>query len=116
METILRSEARKIIDSGVPFSLSFVKADRRRGLAGEYVAVTHYQKVNRDTPVEAMPHRPELKPLLPSQKAVKVELIKDPNHQVHKTFNIFNPANPKKNPIKVHYRLMHIINEKLIVQ
>jgi hypothetical protein len=106
MDTILRSEAKKIIDSGVPFSLSFIKADRRRGLAGEYAEVKHWQKVTAAAEAEAIPNQPELKP----------ELVKNPNHWANKTFNIYDPADPKQHPVKVHYRLMHVFNEKLIVQ
>jgi hypothetical protein len=106
MDTILRSEAKKLIDSGVPFNLSFIKADRRRGLAGEYMEVTHWQKVKADTEPDVIPGQPELKP----------EIVKDPNHRANKTFNIFDPADPKQHPVKVHYRLMHVFNEKLIVQ
>lgn len=106
METILRSEAKKIIDSGMRFSLAFVKADRRRGEAGEYVQVNNWQKVQQDPAPEAIPGQP----------ALKKELARDPSHQVHKTFNIFNPADRRQHPVKVHYRLMHIFNDKIIVQ
>jgi len=106
METILRSEAKREIDTGKPFNLAFVTADRRRGTGGEYIEVKNWQKVKEDPAPEALPGKPALKP----------ELTKKPDHWIHKTFNIFNPANPKQHPIKVHYRLMDVFNGKRIIQ
>jgi len=106
-QTILRSEAKKIIESGVLFDLAFVAADRRRGTGGEYIDVKNWQKMMSAPAEENQPGKPE---------SQKLQALKDPNHWLHKTFNIHNPTNRSVHPIKVHYRLMHRINGKTIIQ
>jgi hypothetical protein len=49
VETILRSEAMREIDSGVSFDLVFITADRRRGTGGELIEVKDWQKNERSS-------------------------------------------------------------------
>lgn len=104
MESIFRSQAIAVINTGQPFNLDFVTADRRRGTGGEYISVKGWMKVKGDLPEEARPghfkkvHSPKT----------------DRNNHINKTFLIFNPANRGVHPITVHYRLMQLINGKHI--
>jgi hypothetical protein len=107
METILRSVAWKIIDSGELFDIGFVTADRRRGTGGDYKELKGYRKVMKEQVSEHLPgkvHTP------------KRDLRKDPQHSVHKTFNICNPNNPNIHMHKVHYRLFDRFNGKTVLQ
>jgi hypothetical protein len=106
-ETILRSEAWKLIDSGQPFNLGFVTADRRRGTGGEYKEVTGYRKVQKDP-------LPEVKSGKPFRIADKLKT--NPNHGVHKTTNIYDPRDPRKHITKIHYRLFDRFNGKTVLQ
>lgn len=106
-ETILRSDAMKIIDSGQLINIAFVTADRRRGTGGKYIELKQWAKVKETPNTDAHP----------GQLATpRRDLIKDPNHGLHKTFNICNPQNPAVHIHKVHYRLIHMLNGKRVVQ
>jgi hypothetical protein len=104
--TILRSDAWKLIDSGESFAIGFVMANRRTGVAGGYIEVADWKKLQAPI-MDAKPgdiRRP------------RRELKRDPNHQKHKTFLIHNPRNPSQHPIKVHYRLFDRFNGKTVIQ
>lgn len=106
-ETILRSEAFKIIDRGELVNIDFVTADRRRGTGGKYISVKQWCKVQQQTPDQnALPkdiHTP------------KKDLVKDPGHRLNKTFNICNPRFPSLHIHKVHYRLFVRLNGKTVL-
>jgi hypothetical protein len=106
-ETILRSEAWKLIDSGQPFNLGFVTADRRRGTGGEYKEVKGYRKVQNNPSVETRAGKPH---------RLSSQLKRNPNHGIHKTINICDPRDPKKHITKVHYRLFDLFNGKTVLQ
>ncbi len=97
-----------IVDSGQLINISFVTADRRRGTGGKLIEVKQWAKVKEQTPDQnAHPgqmHTP------------KRDLARDPNHGLHKTFNISNPQNHSIHIHKVHYRLMVTLNGKTIIQ
>lgn len=103
-EFIPRSEAWKIIQTGQPFNLDLVTADRRRGTGGEYIELRGWKRLQQETAEEARPG--------------KYQKVYDPKknlrHREHKTFIAFNPANAAAHPITVHFRLMQFINDKRI--
>lgn len=101
METIFRSQVMDIINSGKPFDLEIVTADRRRGTGGEYITLRKHCKLQEQK--------------LPGQQAsAAYTSARDRNNHLHKTFIVYNPANPAAHPITVHWRLMQVINGKLI--
>lgn len=107
-ETILRSKAMQIIDSGELFDIGFVTADRRRGTGGEYIQLKQWCKVKQDTPnQEVLPQ--DIRP-------PKKDLARDPNHRANKTFNIWNPRHSSAHIHKVHYRLFDRFNGKRVLQ
>jgi hypothetical protein len=106
MELIQRYEVMKAIDSGEPFDLTFITADRRRGTGGKPKEVKGWAKLSA-----ADEER------LPGQyRASKAVLLRDPGHFQHRTINIYNPNNPAEHPQKVHWRLMVFFNGKRIIQ
>ncbi len=109
-EVILRSNAWKLIDSGEPFDLGFVTADRRRGTGGEYKEVKGYRKVQKQANTTTLPGTAS------KQIRTAEKLKSDPNHGLHKTINIFDPRNPKNHIVKVHYRLFDRFNGKTVLQ
>jgi hypothetical protein len=106
-ETVLRAQAMRTIDTGISFSIGFVMADRRRGTGGEYKELKNWRKFVGE-PVDAG------KPGSPRKKSEL--LIKDPNHNVNKTFNIYNPHDKSQHPITVHYRLFDRFNGKTVIK
>lgn len=102
---ILRSKALAAIDSGEPFTMEFVTADRKRGTGGQLIEVKGWQKIIGEAADEIRPggHRKKGDPL------------RNPNHRQHKTINIHNPANPRMHPISVHIRLMQVFNGQRIL-
>lgn len=48
METILRSEALRLIETGEPQSFVFVAADRRRGTGGRLIQVENWVMTGAD--------------------------------------------------------------------
>lgn len=105
-DVVLRSEVMRVIDEGDPFTLLFVTADRKRGTGGDLIEVRDWQKISKDTVVEALPGR--------QRKTVRA-MIKDPNHWENKTINIHNPNNRALHPTKVHYRLIQFFNGKRVL-
>lgn len=106
-QTILRHEVLKAMDTGKPFDLVFITADRRRGTGGKVKSVKGWAKIVGDAPVTE--RRPgEFKHIQ--------ALTKNPRHSKHKTINIFNPGNDRDHAISVHWRLMVFFNGKRILQ
>lgn len=105
-EFVLRSEAMRIIRAGQPFNMEFVEADRRRGTGGELVSVLKWMIVHKGMSDS------EVSEAVLSRKTVR---RKDPAHWMHKTFNIFNPADRKQHAVKVHYRLILSLNGKKVI-
>jgi hypothetical protein len=103
----MRSEAMRTIRSGVPFTLEFVTANRRTGKGGKLIKVKDWVKVSGEPAIEKQPGK--------TATVKESANHKDPNHHIHKTFNIYNPANPKLPPMKVHYRLMLTFDNKKII-
>lgn len=105
-QTITRYEALKLIETGEPFDLVFITADRRRGTGGQIKRVKGWLKVMRNSD-DAPSGVGNLSKAMQSR---------DPRHFEHRTFNIFNPSNPADHAHKVHWRLMAFFNGKRIVQ
>lgn len=105
-QTILRSEVLKLADTGEPFHMIFVTADRRRGTGGELIEVKEWVKMSADAPREMLPGKTRRKAM---------DMTRSPNHWAHKTINIWNPNNKKVHPHKVHIRLIQFFNYKRVI-
>jgi hypothetical protein len=103
--TILRSEVLRQLDTGEPFSMEFVTADRKRGTGGDLISIKDWQKIKGEA-VAA-----EVKPGEHKRK----DVVRDPRHFQHKTVNLFNPHNPRQHPISVHLRLIQFFNGKRVI-
>ena len=106
-QTILRSDVLQLIDTGDVFDLVFVTADRRRGTGGDLVSVKGWRKMTGEPVATGQPGQ--------MRRKQNVCLSKDPNHQKHKTVNIYNPLSRNIHPITVHIRLMQFFNDKKIL-
>lgn len=91
------------IESGKPFDIVFVTADRKKGTGGEIKRYKNWVKCN----LEAMPE-----PILRRNK-MEIGSYKMPQHQEHKTKNIMNPVT--RDIRKVHIRLITEFNGKRVV-
>jgi hypothetical protein len=107
-QTINRWQVVQQMDSGMPFDLSFITCDRRRGTGGEIRRVTNYVKYKGET-ISARTRNRQLQTKLNSP-------VRNPNHLQHKTVNIYNPHDSRQHPYTVHWRLMVLFNGKRIVQ
>ncbi|RYZ61453.1 MAG: hypothetical protein EOO14_04995 [Chitinophagaceae bacterium] len=99
--TILRSEVLRQLDTGEPFNLEFVTADRKRGTGGELIKVQNWVKrCNTDdcVPLTVGRQQPTTNRKRPT-----------------KTLVIFNPHNRIQHAISVHVRLLQIFNGKRII-
>lgn len=105
-EGILRSTALRFADSGEPFDMVFVTADRRRGTGGELVTVKGWKKMDKEDEARSMPS---------GVRKTSLAITKSPNHWINKTINIFNPNNRSVHPIKVHFRLIQFFNGKRVL-
>lgn len=105
-ETILRSAVLKEADNGDPFDMVFVSCDRRRGTGGELITVKGWQKMSTEQVAKRMPGQ---------LRKTAMAIVKNPNHWVNKTLNIFNPNNRNLHPIKVHFRLIQFFNGKRVI-
>jgi hypothetical protein len=103
-ELIMRSEAMALINSGKPFDLEFITADRRRGTGGKIISLKGWMKLREDMPAEAFPGYTK-----------KIALKRDKANHQNKTFTVFNPQNKAVHPHTVHYRLMQVLNGKRII-
>jgi hypothetical protein len=102
--TILRSEVLKQLDTGEPFQMEFVTADRKRGTGGELIKVENWAKHKGNPPIERRPSSP----LGGNQRgALKPATIK--------VVNIHNPFNRIAHPIAVHLLLILTFNGKRVL-
>jgi hypothetical protein len=106
--TILRHEVLKELDTGEPFDMVFITADRRRGTGGKIKRVSNWVKIKGGEPVSRLPGE-FTRTNIQSHK-------KDPRHADHKTINIYNPGNPGNHATKVHWRLIVFFNGKRVLQ
>jgi hypothetical protein len=106
--TILRMAAIELMESGEPFDLEFVTANRRKGTGGDLIEVKGWMKVSYsgDTPAAAAS-------VAIVTKGTSIE--RDPHHREHGTVNIFNPEHPQLHPHKVHYDLIQFLNGKRVI-
>jgi hypothetical protein len=96
-------EVLDLIESGKPFDITFVTADRKKGTGGEIKRYTGWVKCD----LSAMPE-----PVLRRNK-IPINIVKDHQHRQHKTKNIMNPVT--RDIRKVHIRLITEFNGKRVV-
>jgi hypothetical protein len=102
MEYIKRSDAVRLIFSGELFTAEFVTADEKRGTGGDLIEVRDWQLL-RKTRIEEGPG---------SSDPVAGKM---PNHDLHHTVVIHNPANRSVHPITVHTKLIQVFNGKRVL-
>lgn len=105
--TILRSDVMRQLDGGEPFTMEFVTADRKRGTGGELVKVVGWEKICGIPAEEARPGK--------TRRSFPSDPIRNPNHRINKTVNIFNPHSNRAHPISVHVRLIQTFNDKRVI-
>lgn len=106
MESILRSDVLKLIDTGEPFTMEFVTADRKRGTAGKLIRVENWIKV-KQPPVDQRGGT--------SAAPAPSGTFKDPNHYGNGTINIQNPTFKQLHIHKVHSALILTFNGKKLI-
>lgn len=104
--TILRSEALRLADSGEPFDMVIVTADRRRGTGGDLITLKQWKKMDNEDVAKSMPS---------GVRKTSLAMTRSPNHWTNKTINAFNPNNRSVHPIKVHFRLIQFFNGKRVL-
>lgn len=105
MDTIFRNDVLLQMDTGDPFDLVFITADRSRGTGGSIRRISGWQKVVNTSSENGN-----------RSGAAVIKARKNPNHREKKTVNIFNPNDPHGHAVKVHWRLMVFFNGKRILQ
>lgn len=100
--TILRSEVIKQLDTGEPFDLVFVTADRNRGTGGDLIEVKQWIKKSTPQPVGVVGT-----PTTVGRKKVQAR----PGAAIA----IFNPISKNIHPITVHFKLMQFFNNQRIL-
>jgi hypothetical protein len=103
-DTILFADVIEYMDSGQPFSLSFVSCDKKRKKAGEWVEIKSAVKFmaldkNRQTAIEV------------TQPIFK-GLSKNPHHFENATRNIKLQNGQLR---KIHIRLIRVFNNKKVI-
>ncbi len=91
--------------NAVPFSIEFVKADRKRKTAGELVRMENVIQSGIRPSTKATRHKERLKEIVTGKK--------NPNHYEHSTINLYNPVTQKIT--KVHTRLVTKLNEQPVI-
>ena len=92
------------LDSGMPFSMTYVKADRKTGIGGEIRRVQNWVKCELDSVPETILRR---------NKLVQFAAEKNPHHSEHKTRNIMDPAT--RTIKKIHLRLITEFQGKRVI-
>ncbi|MGN6476310.1 MAG: hypothetical protein ACTHKV_03720 [Flavipsychrobacter sp.] len=105
MDTILRSEVLKQIDSGEPFDLDFITANRSKGTGGRWIELRSWVKVTED----------QEKTSAKANASRQTAASKYPDHYRHGTLNLRNPGNKALHIVKVHTALMQIFNGKKVI-
>lgn len=100
--TILRSEVLKKINTGDPFDLEFVTANRHTGKGGEVIKVQQWAKVPGSAVEEKRPGSFAKTTSTSTQRETKTILL-------------HNPQNRATHPIPVHIRLITFYNDKRII-
>ena len=106
-ETITLRDALKHLDSGQPFNLVYVEADRRRGTGGELATRKGWVKLMPAAKVQGAT-RPEYK-----SRVAKAIQDTDPNHFHNKTRNIIYLKS--RTIKKLHTKLIVEYNGKNVV-
>jgi hypothetical protein len=96
--TIPLAQVLKHVDSGLPFDMLAISADRRRGIAGKKIELRKWTK-NHQPQNSTQP-----------KGRVHQAIRRDPNVFDNKTRILFNPKNGSKKT--VHIKLIKIFNGK----
>ncbi len=102
-ETIELTEVIDHMEALMPFDITYVTADKKRGTGGDIKQCRGWVKCDLSS-------QPE--PILRKNKISYAE-AKDPNHRLHKTRNIMNPVTREIR--KLHLRLIVEFNGKRVV-
>jgi hypothetical protein len=114
--TILRRQVYKELQSGEPFDMVFITADRRRKTGGEIVNATGWIVCGSSEESSKPGVKNNSKPkVLSSEELPDTKEPKDPHHKDHGTINIYNPANSGIHPISVHFDLIQFFNGKRVI-
>lgn len=105
LQVIQRWEAVQLINSGVPVTVEFVEADRRRGTGGRLRKLVNWAILTKDIDTSGLAAHVQRKQTWQRQKiTLDNEIIM-----------MYDPDNNMKHPIPVHYWLLCTINGKRIV-
>lgn len=102
-ETIELTQVIDHIDSMMPFDITYVTADKKRGTGGEIKTRKAWVKCNLGDQPETILRK----------NHIPYSEIRDPRHIEHKTRNIMNPVNREIR--KLHLRLIVEFNGKRVV-
>jgi len=101
METILRYDVLKEMDSGRAFSMTYVSYDAKRKTGGELKTVVNWCKMKKD-------HEP-----LP--KEARQNELSPRRYDPATTVNIYNPNIHQQHLVKVHLALITTFNDKIVI-
>ena len=105
MDTILRSEAVKIINTGVACTVEFVECNRKKGTGGKLRKLINWCRLTMDVPVTGLPGIYQAKETWERQN----------NTMENEMIMLRDPDNNMKHPIPVHYWLLCSFNGKRII-
>jgi len=107
METILRYDVLKEMDSGKAFSMSWVTYDVTRGTGGELKSVTNWCKVKKELDTDIIPA---------SERTTSSNPASTDEYRIRGIMvNIYNPNNYHQHLTKVHLPLVTIFNGKRVI-
>lgn len=101
METILRYDVLKEMDSGRAFSMSFVSYDAKRRTGGELKRVVNWCKMKKEQ--------------APMTKEARTNALSPKRYEPATTVNIYNPNIHQQHPVKVHLSLITTFNDKIVI-
>jgi hypothetical protein len=104
---ILMNDVLNEMDSGKPFKMSFVTADRKKGTGGELKEVINWAKVMGIDDDDRLAGQ--------IVRSGSKSNTRKPDHFRHRTFNIYNPNDPHAHIVKVHWRLILFFNNKRVI-
>ena len=96
----------KEMETGKPFSLSWVTYDTIRGTGGDLKSVTNWCKVQRELDTETRG---------PGDRGKKMEARYHPDHWANASVNIYNPNDYKQHITKIHWPLITLFNGKRVI-
>lgn len=101
MDTILRYDVLKEMDSGRAFSMTYVSYDEKRWTGGDLKTVVNWCKMKKEAD--------------PLPKEARENELSTARYKPVSTVNIINPNNNQQHPVRVHLPLITIFNEKIVI-